>query len=243
MVFGVGFLFAQEITVSGTAVITKKPEIISFNLSVTGGGKSGDKAQGAMITWIIAVQKELTRLGVKFDTISYGINEDKTTQRGADGDFVIVINGFISTTNYRVVVNDMSKLPEVLEIASLPGVSQISNMEFDLSDRKEAAREAREKAVKDALANASAIAKAAGKHLGKIVKIQQNNVEFTDFFKGIVLPMDSIRVGGKPGWSEGEEHIIGQSAALAGTVAFNNAIIIPGEIIITTSVVMMAKIN
>src|SRR3989344_1638658 len=181
---------AQEITVSGTTILKKKPEIASFHLSVQGKAKSGDKAQAAMIASIATVQSAINNLR--------------------------------------------------LEITSLPGVSTASYLEFDLRDRGAAEREARSAALKDAMANATAVANTAGKSAFDIVKIQQNNVDFRDMFQEISLPMDSIRTGGK-GWDEesGNPRVMGMAAGLMGSVQFNDAIIIPGEISVTASVVMM----
>ena len=235
---------AQEITVSGTTILKKKPEIASFHLSVQGKAKSGDKAQEAMITSIVAVQAALNNLRLEVSTLSYGITEDKANRRAPNGDYTTVVNGFIATTVYEVKVNDLAKLSKALEITSLPGVSKASYLEFDLRDRGAAEREARSAALKDAMANATAVANTAGKSAFDIVKIQQNNVDFRDMFQEISLPMDSIRTGGK-GWDEesGNPRVMGMAAGLMGSVQFNDAIIIPGEMSVTASVVMMVKIK
>jgi len=234
---------AQEITVGGTVTLKKKPEIASFELSVQGKGKSGDVAQQAMLKSLETVLAAIKKEGLQAVTLGYRITEDKVLQENQKtGRSQYVVVGFIATTTYVVKVGDLAKLPKALGLTSLPGVSRATHLDFSVRDTNTAEREARALAVEDAISNATALAKGAGKSGFDIVKIQQNHVEFRDPFGGLDLPMDSIRSGGKVLGEDGDR-MVSAAMAITGGLEFNDSILVPGDIEVTTSVVMLVKIK
>ena len=230
-------VFAQEITVSGTVTLKKPPEIATFEMTVAGKGKSGDAAQAAMLKSIASVQAALKQLGVKVYSTGYRIIEDRVLEEDQKtGRQRQIIVGFIASTGYHIQFDDLNKLPRGLEISSLPGVARVSGLRFDLRDRGSAEREARAAAVRDARANAETLA---GGTNYRVVKIQQNRVEFRDLFGEIELPMDSIRSGGQGILDDFGRSLGGTSAAvMAGAGPFDNSVIIPSDTEITASVVI-----
>lgn len=231
---------AQEITVSGRGILKRKPDTASFQISVQGKAKSGDKAQEAMIKAIVAVQAVINSLKLEAKTLRYSIIEDKSHRRTSNDELTTVVNGFIATTVYIVRVNDLNTLTKALEMTGLPGVSKAAYLEFDLKDRSLAERQARSLALEDAIANATAIAKTAGKSSFDILRMQQPGAEFEDMFEDIRLPLDSIKSGGK-GYDEEGRPIVVMGAMMADSLPFTDAIIVPGEMTVTASVVIAVR--
>ena len=241
--FGIaGVASAQEVIVAGTATLKKAPELATFEMSVEGKGRSGDVAQAEMLKNITAVQGTIRLMGLVVYTTGYRITEDVEYQYDKNGRQQKILRGFIAVTGYHIRVDDLSKLAKALTLSNLAGVSRITSLQFDIRDHATAEREARAAAVQDALASAKAIVEGTGGKDFRVLKVQQNQVEFDNPFRNLDLPMDSIRSGGK-GILDVEQ-AGGSAAALATSgLEFADTILVPTDMEITASVVMAVEIK
>ena len=238
---------AQEITVAGTVTLKKAPELATFEMSVDGKGKSGDVAQAEMLKNLTGVQGSIRLLGLTVYTTGYRVTEDieyQYDQKTSQNRRIVV--GFIASTGYHIRVDDLAKLPKALTLSNLRGVSRVTSLTFDIRDHATAEREARAAAVQNALANAEAVAKGAGGKGIKVMKIQQNGVEFRNPFQVLNLPMDSIRSGGKGILDDdqyGPVRDAGIAAVMGADLQFADTILVPTDMEITASVVMAVQIQ
>ena len=72
------------------------------------------------------------------------------------------IVGYTAENTFRVVVNDINKLGEVLDAAMANGATQVSDVSYGLKDEKAARNEALRRAVLDARSKADVIASTLG---------------------------------------------------------------------------------
>jgi hypothetical protein len=88
-----------------------------------------------------------------------------------------------------VTVRELDGLGDLLDSAIGAGANSINSIQFDVSDKDEALKEAREEAVKDAQEQAQQLAEAAGMSLGEVQSIS--------FYDSAPVPfMDSFGKGG-----------------------------------------------
>lgn len=82
--------------------------------------------------------------------------------------------GYTLTQSIEVKIRDFSKIGNVIEIASLNGVNNISDLQFTIDDIEKAKSLAREKAIAQAKEKAKQISKQTGLKLKKITSIYED---------------------------------------------------------------------
>lgn len=87
-----------------------------------------------------------------------------------------------------VTVRSLDKLGELLDAIIAAGANTVNSIQFDVANKDEALKQAREDAVKDAKAKAQELAQAAGVSLGEIQSIS--------FFDSGAYPLSDGRGGG-----------------------------------------------
>ena len=78
---------------------------------------------------------------------------------------------YVVDNSVFVTVRDLDNLGDLLDSAVAAGANSINSIQFDVADKTEALKKAREEAVKDAKAQAQELADAAGVKLGEIQTI------------------------------------------------------------------------
>ena len=94
---------------------------------------------------------------------------------------------YVVDNSVFVTVRELDNLGDLLDSAVAAGANSINSIQFDVSDRTEALKKAREEAVKDAKAQAQELADAAGMKLGEIQSIgfyDSGPAPYLDYGKG-----------------------------------------------------------
>jgi len=120
-----------------------------------------------------------------------------------------------------VTVRELDNLGDLLDSAVSAGANSINSIQFDVSDKTEALKKAREEAVKDAKQQAQELADAAGMNLGEVQSISFNDSSPVPY-------MDSFGKGGGGGAA------VPEAAAVP---------IQPGQLTLTATVSMSYEIK
>jgi hypothetical protein len=94
-------------------------------------------------------------------------------QYGPDGQQTSV--KYVVDNSVFVTVRELDNLGDLLDSAVSAGANSINSIQFDVADKTEALKKAREEAVKDAKEQAQELADSAGLDLGGIQSIGFNN--------------------------------------------------------------------
>ncbi len=150
-------------TTAGEGVVRRAPDRAFIDVTVeTRAGKPRD-AQSDNAETMSNVQRRLQRANLPKDairTISFSVEPefDFTNNRR-------VLRDYVARNAIEVRVDDLSRLGEVLDLATSAGATSVGDIRFDLKDRQAAERQALGEAVADARARAEAMASAAGRSI------------------------------------------------------------------------------
>ena len=101
-------------------------------------------------------------------TLSYSLQEEYDWQ-----DRKRTLRGYVARNTIEVRIDEVTRVGEVLGIAVSTGVTSVSGLRFDTSEREQLERQALQQAVSQARAFAVAAAAGGGVTLGAILEIQQ----------------------------------------------------------------------
>jgi uncharacterized protein len=90
-----------------------------------------------------------------------------------------VLTHFTARQTLRLVIRDMKKAGEMIELAAKNGVSEAGNLQFIVEKDNQYRLKIYEAAVKDAKAKAEILAKAAGAELGEPLVITEGGSNFS----------------------------------------------------------------
>ncbi|HEX7140282.1 MAG TPA: SIMPL domain-containing protein [Vicinamibacterales bacterium] len=158
------------VVTSGSAVISKAPDVAYVSVAVETRAKTPREAQRQNADLMNAVVKRLGELSVPADarrTSSLNLDQEFDTTNGRR-----VPRDFAARHSLEIRVDDVSKAGEIADAAVQAGATSIEGIRFDLKDRAVVEREAVRLAVADARARAEAAAAGAGRTLDRILKIE-----------------------------------------------------------------------
>ena len=164
----------RTITVTGTATVKVEADSALITLGVESSAKEASAAAAANAEAVDKVTKALMEAGIAEEDITtnyfyvYAIyNYDDMNEDG-----VTRIRGYRVNNSMFVIVKDIEKVGEIIDIALANGASSCDNISFrangeDLYDQVLAA------AVKEATRKAAVVAEAAGGKLGKVIDVTE----------------------------------------------------------------------
>ena len=160
----------RTITVGGEGEVQVVPDLarVVFNVETTHAELARAQAENA--SRLAAVIARLTALGVAerdLQTSRYTVQPQHDYNRQGRLIGYQVFNGV------RVTVRDLARLSELLDGAVAAGANLVHGARFDMSDKEDALRRAREAAVRDAHAKAEQYAALTGVQLGPPVTITE----------------------------------------------------------------------
>lgn len=157
------------IVTNGEAVIKRAPDQAWVNIAAEGRAATSAEAQRLAAESMKAVMQALSRAGLPtaaVRTTSYSIQPDIEWQNGRQR-----VRGYIARNAIEARVDDLDKLPAVIDAAGSSGAASMNGLRFDVKDRSDFEREALKLAVQDAMSRAKAIADGANESLGDIIRI------------------------------------------------------------------------
>ncbi len=166
-----GGVAARTVSVSGEGTITVKPDLAHVVFGVVTTDADLSRAQSENATRMGAILDRLKALGIEekdLQTVGYNISP----QHGRDGGQV---TGYVVSNGVRATVRDLGRLGATIDAASAAGANRVGGISFDLANKDDALRRAREAAVADARAKAEQYARLVSAQLGAPVTITENS--------------------------------------------------------------------
>ncbi|MEO8581879.1 MAG: SIMPL domain-containing protein [Patescibacteria group bacterium] len=128
----------------------------------------------------IQVNQVISDLTTKLKTMGIDAKDIKTQNYSVNPNYDYTTgtqrtNGYRVSSSLRVNVKQFDQINGIIDTATAAGVTEIGNVQFTLSDEKEAEvkQQARKEAIDKAKNNASELSGLAGMKLGKIVNISE----------------------------------------------------------------------
>jgi uncharacterized protein YggE len=161
----------RTITVNGSGKVTLSPNMANISIGVQTENENASKAVSANNTQAQKVITALKNAGIpaeKIRTTDFSIyprqeyNQDGEVERTT----------YVVNNTVYITVNDLTKVGGILDTAVQAGANNISGIQFDVTDRSEANKQALQAAVQNAHSRAEIIAEAAEVGLGAVQSIQ-----------------------------------------------------------------------
>lgn len=178
--------FAQEIRqvyVQGQGSIRVDPDLAYVNLGVVTQAPEADEAQTKNAINMRNILAALGELGIKGEDIEtsyfnvypvYRYSEEKGDQ----------ITGYRVSNTISVMLRDLSKVGEVIDVAIKTGATNVNSVRFTLADEEPWRDKALTLAVENGRRKAVVMATAAGEKLGPIMVIRDPKTQFEPYYAG-----------------------------------------------------------
>lgn len=180
--------FQNIITVSGKAEVNLKPDIATFNFSVTEESASVATAQTAAEKKIAAIVEAVKKAGVEekdIKTLGYSINPRYEYAGQYYGTGKRTLAGYTVSQTIEVKVRKIEEAGKLLTTVGTLGATDVSGLSFDVENREEVVKNARAEAIANAKAEADRLVRDLG------VKI----VSMTSFSEGGFYPISPMYYG------------------------------------------------
>jgi uncharacterized protein YggE len=162
---------SQSVVVAeGQAVLMYPPDRAYIAIGADGRADTPDQAQRLSAAAMTSVRGALAALGVTADavrTTSYSL------QPVFDANTARTVRGYVARNVIEVRVDDLARLPAVLDAAGQAGAASVTGVRFDLKESAAAQLDALRQAVRDAKGRAQAMAEGAGRTLGPVLRIEE----------------------------------------------------------------------
>jgi uncharacterized protein YggE len=161
---------------AGEAVVERAPDRAWVRVATDAHAPKPADARRLGAQAMTDVQAALKATGLAADairTVAYSLQPETTWTNGR-----ATITGYVAHNQIEVRVDDLDKLPDVLDAADTPkNVSlTVDAPRFDLKDRETVEREVLASAVENAMARARAMAEGAKATLGAIQRIENQSL-------------------------------------------------------------------
>lgn len=179
----------RVLNVTGIGTVNLTPDVAYINIGVHTEMDTAADAVSANTTQTQKVISALTQAGVdpkdirtsNFSIYPNAQYDPQTNQK--------IKTTYVVDNTVNVTVHEIDKLGGMLDATVKAGANSINSIQFDVADKTDAIKQARDAAVKDARAQASELAAAAGVSLGDL-----QSVNFFD-----TIPTPATTVYGKGG--------------------------------------------
>lgn len=165
----------RSVTTTGQAQIRLAPDRAWVTVGIEARATKPQEAQKKAALAMTAIQAELKALGIPAEairTVSFNMHADwDYTNRQR------VLRGYVVSNMVEVKVDDLAKLPDVLDKSVAAGSNQIHGIRWDLQEREKVERDALRRAVEDAKQRAEVAVAAAGARLGPVLRINEQRFD------------------------------------------------------------------
>ncbi len=156
-----------QVTVSGTGIVSLKPDTATITLGVSETAKGALQAQNTVNKKIDAIKKALIKAGAKEADISVsdlGVWGNYDYSDGQEQK----LTGYTASHTLNITTTDMDKVGPLIDAALNAGANQLQGVSFSVKNNDEAYSQALKLAVEKAREKADVLAAAAGVKLGAL---------------------------------------------------------------------------
>lgn len=163
--------YDKSISVSGDAKISVDPDMAYISLGVTTKDKTTTGAIAKNAETMKKVMNAIKKQGIVDDDITV---QNLNTYPMYEGDASITSVGV--SNQIKITVRDLTKLSEIVNKAFEAGVTDFSNIQYDVVDRDKYYAEVVDKAMASVTSKAQTLAKASKMTLGSPISISDNQM-------------------------------------------------------------------
>ena len=159
------------VTMTGTGTVQVEPNRAWVSVGIEARAATTAPARQQAASTMKAIQKRLSDLGIPeaaIRTSQFNVMQDWMSVQGQR-----TRRGFVVSNHVEIKVDDISKLPAVIDEAIAAGATNIHGVRWDQADREMLERQALERAYADARARAQVIANASGSRLGDVFAAEE----------------------------------------------------------------------
>jgi uncharacterized protein YggE len=160
------------IVTAGEGLVRTAPDQAFVSISVESRAKTPREAQRLNAAAMTAVQEKLKGAGFSGDAI-----RTQQLQLSPQFDFVggkQTLREYLAQNTIEVRVEPVERVGEIADLTVGAGATSVTNIRFDLKDRRAVEQKALQEAVAQARARAEAIAQAASRAIDRIVRIEDH---------------------------------------------------------------------
>lgn len=175
----------NSFTVSGKGKVFAKPDVAVLSLGVkTERQKTASEAVAQNTKKMNEVMASLKKSGIDekdIKTTAYNLNPVYDYSKPINGG---ELQGYELMQNVDVKIHDLSKVGDIIKVATDAGANQIGNINFTIDDLEVVKAQARAEAIKIAQAKAKTMAKSADFRIGDIMSIYENEQPYPPIMYG-----------------------------------------------------------
>ena len=176
-----------KIAVNGSATVQAEPDMVTLSLGVEETKDDVAAAQALVNEKIAAVVEALKNAGIDEKDIQTGYYSIYNSYDYDDPDNM----QYVASCSLNVIVRDLSKAGEMIDVAVAAGANQVGGVTFGVSDLTALQDKALEMAVADGIRRAGVMAKAAGVTLPALPESVVENSSYYDGYKASAYTMDA----------------------------------------------------
>ena len=137
-----------DITAQGTVVVTAAPDMVTVTANASVSGRSVADAQEGMNAIVQSATQKLLDLGVEEkDIVTTSYTYNPTYDYNSE---TPTVNGYQANHTLSITCKDVDMLDSVIGVVTDCGMSEIYNVEYDVSNRSELYRQALKAAIEAA---------------------------------------------------------------------------------------------
>lgn len=163
--------FSSSINVSGKSEVNLKPDIATFNFTVSEESSAVSSSQTVVDKKVASILDALKKSGVEerdIKTLAYSISPRYEYAGQYYGTGKRSLAAYTVTQTVEVKSRNIAEAGKLLVVVGNLGATDVSGLSFDVENRDEIVRNARAEAIKDAKKEAARLAKDLGIKLGEI---------------------------------------------------------------------------
>lgn len=167
----------RTVTINVSGSVGAEPDLADISLGVVTEAERAGKAVADNATAMSRIIDALKKAGIPAKDIAtdqYAIRPIYARYKSANGSQSSRIDGFRVTNNATVVVRDVTRIGELIDLAAKNGANQFHDINFRVSGLDAKLDAARRKAIANAIGRARLYAEAAGVELGKVMTISEH---------------------------------------------------------------------
>lgn len=159
------------VVVRGEGIVRAAPDRALVRIGAEARARAPKEAQSTNAAAMSAVLAKIRAAGIPEDavrTVTLSLQQEYDYSGGRQ-----TPRGYLARNIVEVRVDDLTKLPEVLDASTGAGATTIHGLQFDLKERAKLEREALTRAVADAMSRAESAAAGAKRTVDRVVKIDE----------------------------------------------------------------------
>ena len=159
------------IETAGEGVIRRPADLAWMQVAVSGRSSNPDDARRLSADGLTAVLANIKRTipADAITTSSYAAQPEMEWLNGRSQ-----IKGYVAHNQITVRIDDLAKMPALVNQTTTSGATSISSVRFDVKARADLEREALKLAVAEAMDRAKVLASGIGQSLGPIIRVQDD---------------------------------------------------------------------